>query len=140
MCLGELTLFRDAPLWGLTPYSWSRLCAWSPLSLAAVPLGWGLLSSGKLPAASLPGSFHGWDPTESLAVEGGGKVSGTSGPQAEQLDSTRMKGPGGRFPAGATGTTHLGKCSSLGQGIYPPPLLVPELPESLTPLGPQFSH
>ncbi|KAF3828470.1 hypothetical protein GH733_004924 [Mirounga leonina] len=76
MCLGEHTLYRDAPLWRLTPRSRSRLCAWSPSTLSVTPGGWGLLSSGKLLAVSLPGSFHGWDPTESLAVEGEGKSQG----------------------------------------------------------------
>lgn len=34
-------------------------------SLAVTLGGWGLLSSGKLLAASLPGSLCGWDPSES---------------------------------------------------------------------------
>lgn len=100
--------------------------AWSPPTLSAIPRGWGLLSSGKLPAAALPGSFHGWDPTESLTGEREEKSGGHLELRLSNWIPSK-EGPGERLPAGARGTVHLGKCSSLGQGIHLPPLLVPEL-------------
>ena len=69
----------------LTAPSWSNPCAWNLPTLWVIQGAWGLLSTGKLPAASLPGSFRGWDPSESYCGgEGRGEVRGTSGAQAEQ--------------------------------------------------------
>lgn len=115
-CLGEHTPYRGAPYWRLAPGSRCRLCAWSPPTLSAIPCGRGLLSSGKLPAASLPGSFHGWDPTESLTVEGEGKVRRTSGTQAEHLDSTTMRGPGEETSSWGDGGGASGKVLQPGPG------------------------
>ena len=84
--------------------------------------GWGLLSAGKLPVASLPGSFHGWDPSESYR-EGEGR-SRNIWTQAEQ-----GRGLEGGFQMGLQGPCIWE--SSLVQSLRPSPLLVPELPGDL---------
>ena len=63
---------KVTPLWEAQPYLPVQPTLWVILG------GWGLLSAGKPPVASLPGSFHGWDPSESYC-EGQGRSQGTSG-------------------------------------------------------------
>lgn len=68
----------------------------------------------EAPCCFSPRLLPGWDPTESLTVTGRGKSQGTSGAQAEQLDPFVAEGPGGKLPAVAARTAHVGKHFSLG--------------------------
>ena len=104
------------PLWEAQPSLLVQPTLWVILG------GWGLLSAGKLPVASLPGSFHGWDPSESYR-EGEGR-SRNIWTQAEQ-----GRGLEGGFQMGLQGPCIWE--SSLVQSLRPSPLLVPELPGDL---------
>ena len=73
---------KAAPLWEAQPSLAVQPTLWVILG------GWGLLSAGKPPVASLPGSFHGWDPSESYC-EGEGRSQGTSGLRLSKEEAWR---------------------------------------------------
>lgn len=104
---GQLAVPRDAPPWEAQPSPWLQ-----PVSDPS----W--LSSGKLPAASLPGSSQGCDPMEALSEERRGKARGLLGGAPAQ------EGAEERLPDGAARNVHQ-------EGTQPPPARVPELPSGL---------